>query len=208
MTMHVTGLVLAAGAATRFGSPKQLAPLDGRPLLQHPLDALAEAGMDDVIVVLGAEAAAIEAAMTWRGERRLVNERPKDGLASSLRVGLEAAAEDPTVDAVLIVLGDQPGLRPEVIEVVLAAAATTGRPIVRPRYERDGAPNPVLVRRAAWSLAAGLEGDRGLGPMLAAHPELVHEVAVAGSIPDVDTPADLAAAAVGGGSPAAPGGAR
>ena len=206
--MRVTGLVLAAGAATRFGSPKQLAPLDGRPLLRHPLDALAAAGIDQVLVVLGAEAAAIETAIAWRGERRLVNERPQDGLASSLRIGLEAAAEDPTVDAILVVLGDQPGLRPEVIEAVLAAAAATGRPIVRPRYERDGAPNPVLVRRAAWSLAAALEGDRGLGPMLAAHPELVHEVAVAGSIPDIDTPADLAAAAAGGAAPAGRGAGR
>ena len=195
--MRVMGIVLAAGAATRFGSPKQLAPFDGRPLLQHPLDALAAAGIDDVVVVLGAEAGAIKAAITWRGERRLVNERPQDGLASSLRVGLEAAAEDPTVEAVLVVLGDQPGLRREVIEAIAAGAAATDRPIVRPRYARDGAPNPVLVRRAAWSLAAGLEGDRGLGPLLAAHPELVHEVAVAGSIPDVDTPADLAAAASG-----------
>jgi molybdenum cofactor cytidylyltransferase len=200
--MHVTALVLAAGAATRFGSPKQLAPLDGRPLLQHPLDALADAGIDDVVVVLGAEAAAIEAAITWRGERRRINERPEDGLASSLRIGLEAADEDPGADAVLIVLGDQPGLRPEVIRTVVAAAQPTTLPIVRPRYERDGAPNPVLVRRAAWSLASGLEGDRGLGQLLAAHPELVHEVTVAGSIPDVDTPADLAAAAAGGTAPA------
>jgi len=199
--MHVTGLVLAAGAATRFGSPKQLAPLEGRPLLQHPLDALAAAGIDDVVVVLGAEVAAIETSITWRGERRRINERPQDGLASSLRVGLDAAAEDPTVDAVLVVLGDQPGLRPEVIEAVIWSAASTTLPIVRPRYERDGAPNPVLVRRAAWALAAGLEGDRGLGPLLAAHPELVHEVAVAGSIPDVDTPADLAAAAIGDTAP-------
>ena len=206
--MRVTGLVLAAGAATRFGSPKQLAPLDGRPLLQHPLDALAAAGIDQVLVVLGVEAAAIESAIAWRGERRLVNERPQDGLASSLRVGLDAAAEDPNADAVLVVLGDQPGLRPEVIEVVLAAAVATDRPIVRPRYERDGAPNPVLVRRAAWSLAAALEGDRGLGTLLAAQPELVHEVAVAGSIPDVDTPADLAAARSGGESAAKRGGDR
>jgi molybdenum cofactor cytidylyltransferase len=208
--MRVAGLVLAAGAATRFGSPKQLAPLDGRPLLQHPLDALAAAGIDDVLVVLGAEAAAIEAGMAWRGERRLVNEQPGDGLASSLRIGLEAAAQDPTVDAVLVVLGDQPGLRPEVIEAVLGAAAATGRPIVRPRYDRDGAPNPVLVRRAAWPLAARLQGDRGLGPMLAANPELVAEVAVPGSIPDVDTPADLAeaAAAVGGVAPAGRGARR
>ena len=200
--MRVMGIVLAAGAATRFGSPKQLAPLDGRPLLQHPLDALTDAGMDDIVVVLGAEAAAIEEAITWRGERRLVNVRPQDGLASSLQIGLEAAAEDPTVDGVLVVLGDQPRLRREVIEAVAAAAAATDRPIVRPRYAGDGAPNPVLLRRAAWSLAAGLEGDRGLAPLLAAHPELVHEVAVAGSIPDVDTPADLTAAASGAASSA------
>ena len=205
--MRVMGLVLAAGAATRFGSPKQLAQLDARPLLQHPLDALAAAGIDDVVVVLGAEAAAIEAAIAWRGERRRINERPQDGLASSLRVGLEAAAQDPGVDAVLVVLGDQPGLRPEVIGAVIGAAQATKRPIVRPRYERDGAPNPVLMRRSAWSLAAGIEGDRGLGPLLAANRELVHEVAVAGSIPDVDTPADLAAAA-GGTAPAGRGASR
>ncbi len=202
--MRVTALVLAAGTATRFGSPKQLALLDGRPLLQHPLDALAAAGIDDVVVVLGAEAAAIETAIAWRGERRRINDQPRDGLASSLRVGLEAATEDPATDAVLVVLGDQPGLRPEVVRAIVAAGEATALPIVRPRYERDGAPNPVLVRRPAWVLAAALEGDRGLGPLLAAHAALVHEVAVPGSIPDVDTPADLAAASTSG-SPSAPG---
>ena len=173
--MRVTALVLAAGDATRFGSPKQLALLDGRPLLQHPLDALAAALLEDVVVVLGAQAPAIESAITWRAERRLVNPRPQDGLAGSLRMGLAAVAGDPAVDAALIVLGDQPWLRPDVIEGVMAAAAATDRPIVRPRYDADAAPNPVLVRRSAWPLASGLEGDRGLGPLLAAHPELVAE---------------------------------
>lgn len=191
--MRITALVLAAGAATRFGSPKQLAPLDGRPLLQHPLDALAAAGIDDVVVVLGAEAAAIEAAIEWRSERRRINERHRDGLASSLRVGLDVAAEDPAADAVLVVLGDQPSVRPEVLRAVIDAAGETDRPIVRPRYTADGAPNPVLVRREAWALAAGLDGDRGLGPLIARHPDLVHELRVEGAIPDVDTPADLAA---------------
>jgi molybdenum cofactor cytidylyltransferase len=196
--MRVTALVLAAGRATRFGSPKQVASLGGRPLLQHPLDALAAAGVDDVIVVLGAHAEAIERAIAWHAERRVVNPRPDEGLASSLRVGLEAAGEDPETEGVLVVLGDQPGLRSDVIAAVIASAAATDRPIVRPRYEADGAPNPVLVHRAAWPLAAGLEGDRGLGPFLAAHPELVLEVPVSGAIPDIDTPADLAAAAGGG----------
>jgi len=200
--MHVVGIVLAAGDATRFGSPKQLATLDGRPLLQHPLDALAAAAIDDVVVVLGSKAPAIEAAITWRGERRRINEHPGDGLASSLRIGLDAAAEDPRADAVLVVLGDQPGLRAEVVRTVVHAADATSRAIVRPRYERDGAPNPVLVRRAAWAFLAGLEGDRGLGSLIDDRPELVHEVAVAGAIPDVDTPADLVALARIDGAPA------
>jgi CTP:molybdopterin cytidylyltransferase MocA len=118
-----------------------------------------------------------------------------------VRIGLDALAADPDrgAEAALIVLGDQPGLRADVITAVLDAASETDRPIVRPRYDHDGAPNPVLVRRAAWPFAANIEGDRGLGPLLAGHPELVLEVPVAGAIPDIDTPADLAAAAGGGG---------
>ena len=196
---RVTAIVLAAGNASRFGSQKLLAPLGGRPLLAHALDALAAAGLRDVVVVLGADAAAIEASVPWRTERRVLNPRPQDGLSSSLRVGLDAAAADPLVEAVLVVLGDQPGLRPEVVTTLLATGAVATTPIVRPRYAADGAPNPVLVRRSAWALAAGLAGDRGLGPLLAERAELVTEVAVNGSLPDVDTPADLDAVRATGG---------
>lgn len=202
--MTVVAVVLAAGSSSRFGSPKLLAPLDGRPLLQHALDSLAAAALVDVAVVLGADAAAVEAAIAWRSERRVVNGRPWDGLSSSLRVGLDAAAEVPGADAALVVLGDQPALRPSVVRAVLDAAAepeNEGAAFVRPRYADDAAPNPVLVRRQAWALAAGLHGDRGLGPLLAERPDLVAEVPVEGANPDVDTPGDLAdmaaAAAVG-----------
>jgi molybdenum cofactor cytidylyltransferase len=196
--LSVVGLVLAAGSSSRFGSPKLLAGLDGRPVLQHALDAVAAAGLADVVVVLGAEAPAIEAGIAWRAERRVVNERPQDGLSSSLRVGLDAAVGVPGADAVLVVLGDQPALRPEVVRAVLKAAASPGHAaasFVRPRYRADAAPNPVLVRRSAWAMAAGLEGDRGLGPLLANRPELVVEVPVEGSNPDIDTQDDLAALA-------------
>jgi molybdenum cofactor cytidylyltransferase len=97
---------------------------------------------------------------------------------------------------VLVVLGDQPLLRPGVVRAVLDVAASPGAAhadFVRPRYAADAAPNPVLVRRSAWALAAGLDGDRGLGPLLAARPELVLEVPVEGANPDIDTPADLVA---------------
>ncbi|MFN8631490.1 MAG: nucleotidyltransferase family protein [Chloroflexota bacterium] len=194
--MTTVAIVLAAGASSRFGSNKLLAPLDGRPVLQHTLDAVAAAGMRDVAVVLGDEAAEVERAIAWREERRVVNERPEDGIASSIRVGLDAAVEFAGADAVLIVLGDQPTLRPGVIRAVLTVAespATATAYFVRPRYADDPAPNPVLVRRSAWALAAGLEGDWGLGPLMANQPDRVVEVPVEGANPDVDTPADLAA---------------
>ena len=197
--MNVVVVVLAAGSSRRFGSPKLLASLEGKPILQHVLDAVAAAGLGGVVVVLGEQAQAIEAAIAWRRERRVLNPRPGDGLSSSVRVGLDAAAADPAADAVLLVLGDQPRLRPEVIAAVLDAGAGDGparaAALVRARYPIDGAPNPVLVRRRAWALAAGLDGDRGLGPLLAARPDLVAAVPVSGANPDVDTPDDLAALA-------------
>ena len=189
--MKVVAVVLAAGASTRFGSPKLLAPLDGRPLLQHALDAVADAGLADAVVVLGRGADDVEAAIAWRSERRVVNPRPEDGLSSSLRVGLAQRDGRRRGGCGIVVLGDQPALRPDVVRAVVAAAETAPVPIVRPRYAADDAPNPVVLRRAAWPLAEGVDGDRGLGPLLAARPDLVLEVPVDGANPDVDTVADL-----------------
>ena len=85
-----------------------------------------------------------------------------------------------------------------VIRAILVAAAdpaTGSAPFLRARYAHDPAPNPVLVRRSAWALAAGLDGDRGLGALLASRPDLVVSVEAPGDNPDIDTPADLAALA-------------
>ena len=186
---RVAAIVLAAGAGSRFGGGKLLASVDGRPLLQHTLDRVAEAGIDDVIVVLGADAAAVEAAIEWRTERRVVNPEPERGLASSLAIGRAALGEG--IDAVLIALGDQPTVRTDVIRSLLDAPADPARPVVVPAYADDRGRNPVLVRSAGFALLDEASGDRGLGPVLAAHPERVQEVPVTGSNPDVDTPADL-----------------
>jgi CTP:molybdopterin cytidylyltransferase MocA len=124
-----------------------------------------------------------------------VNPSPADGLASSLRVGISAAATDPDCEAVLVVLGDQPSVRPSVLRSVVFTGEVRAEPFVHARYARDGAPNPVLVKREAFAEASSMTGDRGLGPLLAAEPSRVHAVEVEGDNPDVDTPADLAALA-------------
>jgi CTP:molybdopterin cytidylyltransferase MocA len=186
---RVSAIVLAAGASTRFGRPKALALLGGRPLLQHVLDAVAVVGFAEVVVVLGHYAAEIEKSVSWRSERPVRNPNPDAGLSGSLRVGLEGSS--PRSEAALILLGDQPLVRVEVVERLLAAFESTTRPIVVPRYEHGGGPNPLLIHRSAWPLAAEAQADRGLGPVIRERSELVLWVDVDGSNPDVDTQADL-----------------
>jgi molybdenum cofactor cytidylyltransferase len=186
---HVAAVVLAAGAGSRFGGGKLLATVEGRPILQHVLDRLADA-VDEVIVVLGDDASTIEGAIDWRNERRVHNPDPSRGLSSSLQVGLDAVGDD--VDAAMIVLGDQPLVPPRAVRALLDAGVDAARPVVVPVYGDKAGRNPVMLGRAAFSLIAEATGDRGLGPLLDAHPELVRElpIRVEGGNPDVDTHAD------------------
>jgi molybdenum cofactor cytidylyltransferase len=195
----VVPLILAAGRSSRFGSPKAIALLEGRPLLAHVLAAVAGLGLARPIVVVGPDGDPIRST-TEAGEaaeiRWVVNPDRDAGLSSSVRLGLGAVADlEAGAAAALILLGDQPLVRPAVIEALLAATRPSRTSIVAPRYADGGGPNPIIIARSRWPLAADATGDRGLGPVLAAHPELVTWVDVEGANPDVDTPADLAAAA-------------
>jgi CTP:molybdopterin cytidylyltransferase MocA/SAM-dependent methyltransferase len=185
-------IVLAGGAASRFGSDKLLSRLAGRPILDRVLDAVRAAGVAQTVVVLGDHADVAERTIAWAGERRVRNPDPGRGLSSSLQVGFAAIAGVPDLDAAFVILGDQPLLDPAVLRALLAAEVPAGRALVVPRYLGGGGANPVLVLRAGWPLVEQATGDRGLGPILAAHPDLVLHVDLGGTNPDVDTPADLA----------------
>ncbi len=186
----VSAIVLAAGESSRFGGPKTLASLASRPLLQHVLDVTHRLRFRETVVVLGRDADDIERLLRWRAEKRVRNPHPEAGLSSSLRIGL--ASVDPASEGALLLLGDQPLVREDVISRLLAGFDPAGRPIVVPRYLDGGGPNPLLIARSAWPLALETKGDRGLGPVLRDHPDVVKEIEMAGSNPDVDTPEDLA----------------
>jgi molybdenum cofactor cytidylyltransferase len=191
--MRFAALVLAAGASSRFGSPKSLARLDGRPILEHVLDALREAGIGRIVVVLGTAADEIEDRIDWLDEVVVRNPDPRH-LSSSLQVGMSAVEElDPPVDGVVVALGDQPRTRPEVVRALMAAARGSASGAVVPRYAGGGGANPIVLKREAFDLVDEATGDRGLGPVLDEHDDVVEEVAVEGTNPDVDTPGDLAA---------------
>lgn len=191
----VGAVVLAAGASTRFGGAKLLAELEGRPLLQHALDAVRQVSPRCRVVVLGADASTVEAHIDWHDEVRVVNATPETGLSGSLRLGIATCLRArPEVDGILIVLGDQPRTSPEVMRSLVAAvpvALATGAWAVVPRYALGGGANPALLLRDALDRVAELEGDRGMGALLAARPDRVHAVDAPGWNPDVDTRADL-----------------
>jgi CTP:molybdopterin cytidylyltransferase MocA/SAM-dependent methyltransferase len=189
--MTVAAVVLAAGAGSRFGGGKLLATIHGRPMVGHVVDAARAAGLDPIIVVVPPTGDLD--GLDLGDVRRVVNPNPAEGLSSSVRLGLRALDLERGVDAAVIMPGDQPLVRPDVIrDLVAAAADRPSMAFVVPRYADDAAPNPILARRSMWRLADELAGDRGFGPLLAKHPELVHEVPVRGANPDVDTGADLA----------------
>lgn len=182
----IAGLVLAAGAGERFGGGKQLAQLRGRPLLEHALVAMAEAPVDERVVVLGAGAAAVQAQVPLHGARPVVCDGWAEGQSASLRAGIEAVAH---ADAVVVALGDQPLIAPEAIARVLAAR--DGRAAaVRASY--NGVPaHPIVLERVLFPDLVALRGDTGARAVLSR--VLVRDVACDGlGLPtDVDTPDQL-----------------
>lgn len=185
-TTQVAALVLAAGQGTRFGATKQLAEVGGRPLVRHAVDTAIAAGLDPVIVVVGHDAARVRAALP---QTVTVADNPdfRAGQASSLRAGV-AAATRTDAEALVVLLGDQPGVSAGAIAAI-TRAHTDGAQVARAHYD-DRAGHPVLFDRVTWPALADLSGDMGARDLLTRlH---VVEVAVPGPCPtDIDRPEDL-----------------
>lgn len=178
----IAGLVLAAGGGTRFGGgPKQLADLGGRPLLEWAVRAQCEvAELERVVVVLGAHASEVRAAVAFGRAETVVCADWASGQAASLRQGLAALGD---VSKVIVTLGDAPLVTAEVI-----ARFVSEPPRTRATY--GGQPgHPVVLGRSEIDQLTALRGDRGARDLLRAGP--VIEVGHLCSGRDVDTPDDL-----------------
>ena len=187
-------VLLAAGLGSRFGpEPKLLALLDGTPLVRRAAEAALAAGPRPVVVVLGAHADRVQAALAGLDLAVVVNPDFRAGLATSLRAGLAALPE--SCDAAVVLLGDMPRVEAAHIDRLATAFADAEREpaaVVPVQAGRRG--NPVLLNlRRLGSEIAGLQGDHGAGLILRGRADVLEIAGDAATGLDIDTPAALAA---------------
>jgi molybdenum cofactor cytidylyltransferase len=185
----IAGLVLAAGAGSRFGQPKALVrDSAGRSWLQHAVEVLTTAGCSPVIVVLGARGAEAAALLEPSASVLVVQAADwADGLSASLRSGLRCALDQPDLTAVAVIPVDVPDLNAATVARVIG---TNSPPSVLRQARFAGRPgHPVVIGRAHWApLMASAAGDSGAGAYLRAHTARAIECGDLGTGVDVDRP--------------------
>jgi CTP:molybdopterin cytidylyltransferase MocA len=169
---RIAAVVLAAGAATRFGGPKQ------RLLLPRVLERVAASPVDEIVVVEGAYELRGDSLQT--AARFVRCPEWERGPGASLRCGLAALGED--VEAAVVIMADGPDLAPEAVARVIASWRAEGGEVVAASYGGDRG-HPLLVARAAWPDVPN-DGLRVVSPRLVPCDDL-------GAPGDVDTPAEL-----------------
>jgi molybdenum cofactor cytidylyltransferase len=189
--VFVTGLVLAAGGSRRLGEPKQLLPFRGRTLLDASLDQARAVGFDQLLVTLGGAAEDVRAQVDLTGVEVVSNPAYGEGCSSSIAAALPAV--DPRSAGLVLLLGDQPGVRVDQVRALMrTAAADPGCRLAVSRYT-DGRGHPFWFARSSFGDLARLHGDKGVWRLLESQPAVL-EVPAAGEVPvDVDSRADYEA---------------
>ncbi len=183
----VTGILLAAGSSQRFGADKQSALVGGVPMLTRAASTLLNAGFDLPIVVLGAHAAEHCRLLYGLPVRMVQNAAAETGMASSLIAALNAAG---ACEAVCITVCDQPAVTARHLRMLAGAWRKTRATIVASDY-RGVRGVPAVFDARHFAELRELRGDRGAGPLLARHGDLVQTIPLAGGEVDIDTQADL-----------------
>jgi molybdenum cofactor cytidylyltransferase len=177
--MGVAGLVLAAGGSLRLGEAKQLLPYRGRTLLDATLDMARACGFSQLLVALGGSASQVRTRVDLSGCTVVDNPDFSTGCGSSIR----SAVPHVTADAVVLLLGDQPGVAPS--DVLRVSAVPT--PLGVCAYD-DGLGHPFLFRRPLFGELSRLHGDKAVWKLLHSGRYPVTEVPAPGPVPiDVDT---------------------
>ena len=185
----IAAVILAAGASTRFGQPKQLLDWNGLPLLAHVADVALSAGLTPVIVVLGCQAEAARAALGGRPVQIVMNWRWQEGMSASVQVGLTTLP--PETQAAIFLQCDQPLITADLLRTLATRFEETNAPIVHPTFAGQRS-TPVLFARRLFPELAAVTGDEGGRSLIDRYATDVATVEVADPdvLADVDTPAD------------------
>lgn len=186
----ISAVILAAGESSRMGSSKPLLTIEGRPLLAHTLEVARRSAVTDTVVVLGHDADLVRNTVPMRDVTIVVNRAYREGMSTSLRAGVRAC--NPTREACLVLLVDQPFLRAKTIDAMIEAYRIAPAAILVPTF-RGRRGNPVLLRRAVWPEVETLTGDLGFRAVFGKHSKDLREVPVGdpGVLIDIDTQQDL-----------------
>jgi molybdenum cofactor cytidylyltransferase len=170
----IAAVVLAAGTSSRLGRPKQLLTLGDKTVIEHVVDRVAASSVDQVMVVLGHAADEIRAVLTGRDVRYVINASYRDGQGTSLVAGIREA-EEAGADAVVMVLGDQPTIRPVTIDALIARHRESAASIVMATYGGQRS-HPVFFDRSLFPELLRVEGDQGARGVIRRHRDDVGEV--------------------------------
>jgi molybdenum cofactor cytidylyltransferase len=190
MASVIPAIVLAAGRSSRMGRAKATLPAgDGHTFLTRIVQTFRDAGVDDVIVVVGHDADLIASSFAGSGlpARFVVNRDYDKGQLSSLLAGLNVL-DRPGVAAVLLTLVDVPLVSPSTVRAVIDAYRRTQAPIVRPTSgSRHG--HPLLIDRALFAALRAADPSTGAKPIVRAHASAAGDIPIAdeGAFTDIDT---------------------
>lgn len=187
----IGAVVLAAGRSERMETQKLLLPLRGRPIITGIVDELLRSPLERIVVVVGRDTAQIQSALSGRAVAFAQNPDPAGDMLSSVRCGLRALPK--ACEAVLVVLGDQPGVSKELVAGLVRAFRKTHRGIIVPVHAGKRGHPLLFDARFRDEILTRYDGA-GLRGLLAAYPEeiLEHTVPSAALFDDVDTPEDYA----------------
>ena len=191
----VAAVILGAGESSRFGSPKQLAQFRGKSFVRQMVDSARDAGCLPVVLVVGSRAAKIEAEVP-PGVIVVKNENWQAGIGTSVRSGVQHLIEiDAKVDAVLLLVCDQPFVDANVIRTLIAEGRKTGKDIIASSYS-DTLGVPALFARPLFPELLTLDGDAGAKKIILASLDRVAEFQFPEGKIDIDFPADYEAAEI------------
>lgn len=189
--MKIAAIILAAGESRRMGKQKLLLPYAGKPVIEHIVDEVTASKVAQTIVVTGHDTAAIHSILREKPVVLVENARYKEGMLSSVRCGLNAVPR--RFRAFMVVLGDQPGIRAEIVDFLIDGFQKSDRGIVVPLYNDDTG-HPIIISMKYRDEVLTKFDDSGLRGLIYGRPDEVLRLPVPfeSVLRDMDTPEDYA----------------